>query len=102
RGRILVVQAAADCGRTVGGGRGVEARGRRILAVGIRAAAVGRGALAVRVGRLARRGGIRAFRIRADVVTRVVVVACGLEVAIAGRAPFQLLQVHRIGGLRPR
>src|SRR5690606_37776995 len=52
--RILVVQAAADCGRTVGGRGGVVARGGRVLAVGVRAAAVGRGALAVSVGRFAR------------------------------------------------
>src|SRR5690606_27499167 len=66
------------------------------------AAAVGRCALAVGVGRLARRGGIRAFGIRADVVARVVVVAGGLEIAVAGRRVFQLVQVHRIGALGAR
>src|SRR5690606_25794214 len=101
-GWILVVQGAANCRRTVGGRGGVVARGRRVLAVGVRAAAVGRCTLAVGVGRFARRGGIRAFRIRADVVARIVVVAGGLEVAVAGRGVFQLVQVHRVGALGAR
>src|SRR5690606_34502496 len=83
RGRILVVQAAAHRRRAVGRRRRVEARRGGVLAVGVRAAAVGRGTLAERVRRLARGGRIRAFGVRAHVVARIVVVARGLEVAVA-------------------
>src|SRR5690606_27711957 len=58
---------------------------------------MGRGALAEGVGRLARGRGIRPFGIGAHVVGRVVVVAGGLEIAVAGGGILQLAEVDRIG-----
>src|SRR5690606_33368124 len=91
--RILVVQAAAHRRGALARGGRVEAAGGGVLAVGIGAAAMGRGALAEGVGRLARGRGIRPFGVGAHVVGRVVVVAGGLEIAVAGGGVLQLAEV---------